>query len=373
MSQDIRDFVPASCRLLAFGEPTHQEPAFGQVRNELFARLVECGFRSIALETDRVAALAVNEFVQNGTGTLDEVMDGGFSHGFGNLDANRQLVAWMRDYNTNETAEQRLSFHGFDTPIEMASAPSPRCYLEFARDYLQLDIDLADLIGDDEQWSRAEAIMDPAASIGATVAAERLRVIADDMLTVLYARAPELIAATTRAEWVSAQTHLAAGLGLLRYHKQSADRQLDEPARISRMLAVRDAVMAQNLLDIHQAETPRGATFIFAQNRHLQRNPSNWTLAGMDLTWFSAGAIVGSLLGNRYRFIAGSLGRGQVLGLPDPDPDTYEGILSSHIATWGLAMPAALGPARTRTDTNHDYFPLDQATLADADTVLHIT
>ncbi|WP_324194371.1 hypothetical protein [Nocardia terpenica] len=93
MNQDIQDFVPASCDLLAFGEPTHQEPAFERVRNELFVRLVDCGFRSIAIETDRVAALIVNDFVRNGVGTFAEVMNEGFSHGFGKLDANRQLVA----------------------------------------------------------------------------------------------------------------------------------------------------------------------------------------------------------------------------------------------------------------------------------------
>ncbi|WP_324194370.1 erythromycin esterase family protein [Nocardia terpenica] len=241
----------------------------------------------------------------------------------------------------------------------MASAPSPRRYLEFARDYLKLDIDLAGLAGDDDRWSRTEAIMDPAASIGATPEAEQLRVIADDMLTMLYARAPELIAVTSRAAWFTAETHLTAGLGLLRYHKQSADRQPDETTRVSRMLAVRDALMAQNLLAIHRTEAPRGATFVFAQNGHLRRNPSNWRLAGMDLTWFGAGAIIASLLDNRYRFVAGSLGRSAALGLTDPTPDTYEGILSSRITTWGLTTPAALGPGRTRTDTHpeQDYFP----------------
>src|SRR5690242_17283331 len=70
MSQDIRDFLTPSTDLLAFGEPTHLEPAFGRVRNELFGQLAEQGFGSIALETDRVAALAVNDFVQEGTGNL---------------------------------------------------------------------------------------------------------------------------------------------------------------------------------------------------------------------------------------------------------------------------------------------------------------
>lgn len=364
----------ASCDVLALGEPTHQEPAFGLVRNELFVQLADRGFRSIALETDRVAALSVNDFVQEGIGRLAGVMSEGFSHGFGDLDVNRQLVTWMREYNRNQPPEERLTFHGFDTPTENTSAPSPRRYLEHARDYLQLDLDLASLAGDDERWSRMEAIMDPAMSIGATAEVETLRSVADDMLTTLDVRAPELIAATSHAEWLRARTHLTAGLGLLRYHKQAAQR-LDQSAQISRLLAIRDALMAQNLLDIRSAEARRGATLVFAHNLHLQRNPSTWRQADMDVNWSGAGTIMGSLLGEQYTFVVGSLGRSETLGLRAPEPDTYEGFLQSRIITWGLTTGITVAPARTRTDTTpqQGYFPLDQATLDAADAVLHIS
>ncbi|QUH06238.1 erythromycin esterase family protein [Saccharopolyspora erythraea] len=374
MSQDIREFAAAPCDLLAFGEPTHQEPAFGRVRNDLFAQLAGHGFRSIAIETDRVAALAVDDFVREGAGTLDTAMSEGFSHGSGDLDANRRLVAWMREHNQNRPPEERVAFHGFDAPTEMVSAPSPRCYLEHARRYLGFAVDLTSLLGDDQRWSRTEAVMDPAMSVGATADAERLRSIADDMLTSLYARAPELIAATSRAEWFRARTHLTAGLGLLRYHKQSAQR-IEQTARVSGQLAVRDAIMAQNLLDVRDSEARRGATFVFAHNRHLQRSLSNLRLGDLDLNWFGAGAIVGSLLGERYAFVAGSLGRSEALGLRDPDPDTYEGFLQRDTTTWGLTAATAITSARTRTDTTPEqgYFPLDQATLHAADAVLHIS
>ncbi|MGN5381863.1 erythromycin esterase family protein [Streptomyces lasalocidi] len=210
MTQDIRDFVTPSCDLLALGEPTHQEPAFGRVRNELFAQLVERGFRSVALETARVAALAVNDYVQGGAGSLDTVMQDGFSHGWGALAPNRQLVTWMRDHNRNRPPEERLVFHGFDTPSETYSAPSPRPYLEHARVYLDFDVDLTGLAGDDERWSRAEAVLDPAMSPGATAEAEKLRRVADDMSLSLHTRAPELIDATSRERWLRARTQLTS-------------------------------------------------------------------------------------------------------------------------------------------------------------------
>ena len=71
MTQDLRDFVTAAHRLVALGEPDHREPAFGSIRNELFAQLADAGFRSFALESDRVAAFAVDDYVQHGIGSLE--------------------------------------------------------------------------------------------------------------------------------------------------------------------------------------------------------------------------------------------------------------------------------------------------------------
>jgi erythromycin esterase-like protein len=359
MTQEIKNFLSPSTELLAFGEPTHQAPAFGYVRNKLFAELAGHGFRSIALETDRVAGLVVDDFVRAGVGTLDTAMSDGFSHGSGELDTNRQLVAWMREYNDGRPAEDQLAFHGFDASTENYSADSPRVYLEYARDYLGLDLDLKSLIGDDEQWNRTEAILDAAKSVGNSPEAAQLRVIADDLLVSLYSKAPELVAATSRADWYRAHTNLSAGLGLLRYHRQAA-KPMELGARIDGLMAARDALMAQNLLDLRSIEAERGPTFVCAHNFHLQRNSG-----------IGAGAIVGSLLGNRYSVVIGSLGRSQKLGLNEPEPDTFEGSLQRDITSWALTRTAS---GRTRTDTKPEqgYFPLEQETVDLADAILHI-
>ncbi|WP_067691386.1 erythromycin esterase family protein [Nocardia jejuensis] len=373
MSQDIRDFIPLSCELLGLGEPTHQEPAFGRIRNELFAQSAAYGFRSIALETDRVAALVVDDFVRNGIGTLDGAMSTGFSHEFGKLEANRQLVDWMRAYNADRQPQDRLSFHGFDIPTENTMAPSPRVYLEYARDYLGLDLDIATLAGADELWNRTEAILDASVSIGATAEAEQLRAIADDLLVELYARAPGLIAAGSRAEWSRAKTHLTAGLALLRYHRRAAER-LDQGARIGLLLATRDALMAENLLDIRRIEARRGKTVVHAHNLHLRRDSSSLDLGDARLEWSCAGAIVNAVAEGTYGVVVGSLGRSETLALADPAPGTYEASLRGRFATWGLAAPSSVGSGTTRTDTTppQGYFPLDRAIIDAADAVLHV-
>ncbi|MCR6481544.1 erythromycin esterase family protein [Amycolatopsis sp. OK19-0408] len=319
---DLTDFT---AELLAFGEPTHFEPAFARIRNELFARLAEHGFRSIALETDRVAAL-----------------DGEFTHGFGDLPANQQLLAWLREYN--ETAEEPLTFHGFDAPTEMFSAPSPRTYLEHARDFLRIDVDIAALTGDDERWSRSEAILDPAASPGASPEARELRVIADDLLMALDAR----VEPAARV----ARIHATAGLDLLRYHAASA-LPGDQDTRIARLAGARAVIMARNLLDIHASQP--GRTFVFAHNGHLGA---------------AAGAMVASRLGDRYAFIAGSLGHSEALGLGEPDPATYEGHLQRGTDVWRLTTELPAG--RTRADADYRYAPLTRELLDAADAILHV-
>ncbi|MFE3545308.1 erythromycin esterase family protein [Nocardia sp. NPDC059177] len=374
MSQEIESFVPTSCTVLALGEPTHREPGFALLRNELLARLVDHGFRSIALETDRVAALAVNDYVRGGPGTLDEVLRSGFTHGFGEQPANRELLTWLRAYNAGRPAAEQVTCHGFDATMETMSAPSPRRYLEFARDYLDLDLEIADLAGADDRWSRTEAVMDAAVSPGATAAADQLRVLADDLLVTLYSRAPERIEATSYTEWRRAAIHLTAGLGLLRYHRQAA-QPLDDAARWSRLSATRDALMAQNLLDIRTDEARRGPTLVYAHNLHLRRTASTMRMGPMDLTWAGAGEILGALLGEQYTVVLGSLGRSATLDLGDPAPGTYERALQDRTPTWGITRASAIGTADTRTDTTpyQGYFPLDPDTVAGAEAILHLS
>ncbi|WP_018348755.1 erythromycin esterase family protein [Longispora albida] len=375
MSQDIRNLVPDSCTLLGLGEPTHQEPAFGAVRNELFAQLADLGFRSIALESDRVAAFAVNDYVLHGAGTLDAVMREGFSHDFGALEANRRLVAWMREYNEDRPEADRLTFHGFDLPTENTMAPSPRSYLEYARDYLRLDtLDIAGVAGDDHRWSRDEAILDHTRSPGTTPEAARLHSIAEDLLTKLHARAPELIAHTSLAAWSRAKTHLDTALGLLHYHWQAA-QPLAQSDRIALLLTTRDTLMARNVLDIRTAEARRGPTMLFAHNLHLQRDASAWGSGDLSARWSGAGAILDAFQTESYFFVASSLGRSTTLNLGEPAPDTYEARLQARVTGWGLIPATELRPARTRTDTipQQGYFPLNEATVDGADLILHWT
>ena len=109
------------------GEPTHGVGHFLELRNDVFRCLVhDHGYRAIALETDIAAAEVVDEYVGGADLSLDQVMETGFSHGFGQAATNRALVSWLRDHNSGRPRLDQVRLYGFDAPLEMGGAPSPR-------------------------------------------------------------------------------------------------------------------------------------------------------------------------------------------------------------------------------------------------------
>lgn len=383
---------PSAPHLLGLGEPMHGEEAFPRLRNRMFRHLVEHeGYRSIALESSCLAGLTVDAFVAGGAGSLDDVMRQGFSHGWGASDANRDLVAWMREANRDRPPAERLRFFGFDAPTEITGADSPRWALTALHRYLatHLDADLlpcgadtiARLAGDDERWTDPAAALDPARSVGSSPEVTELRRVTDDLLALLMAESPRLVAATSRDDWWQASLQGRTAAGLLRYHAAMAD---PSPARMNRLMVVRATMMAGNLLAIADNQAQRGPTLVFANNSHLQKDRSRLRLApgwvpeeGRVLEWWSAGAIAGTHLGDGYAVITSALGAAPQHGIDPPPVDTLEGRLSalpdSHYLLAAEPLAAALagrdGGLRQRTG-NLNYSPLDPGSLDGTDAVI---
>src|SRR6266542_1095936 len=82
--------------LLGFAEALHGGEDILILRNRLFQHLVEAhGYSAIAIESSFPRAHIVNEYLAGrGPTSYEAVQDSGFSHGFGQLDANRELVEW---------------------------------------------------------------------------------------------------------------------------------------------------------------------------------------------------------------------------------------------------------------------------------------
>ncbi len=384
-------------RLLGLGEPMHGEEEFPRLRNRMFRHLIDReGYRSIAIESDCLAALTVDAYVAGGEGPLDAVMEGGFSHGFGGSGANRELVAWMREHNRDRPPADRLRFYGFDAPTEITGAASPREALAALHGYLAThleadslpcDLETIDrLVGDDERWTNPEAAMDPSRSVGASREAWELRLLADDLVALLTSESPRLVAAASEEDWWRACLHGRTAAGLLRYHAAMADGSGTRAAQISRLMARRDAMMYANLQAIATREARRGPTLVFARNGHLQKGRSGWQLpvgwGGGTVSWWSAGAIAAAQMGDRYAFLASALGSAAEQGLGVPSPDTLEGALyavvedrcifdSKRLAETVRGRSPKLTP-RTDASTNRGYAALDPDRLDGTDGVVFI-
>ena len=156
------------------------------------------------------------------------------------------------------------------------------------------------LCGEDARWTDEAAALSPAVSLGRTPQARELRVLADDLATLLRRQAPELV---TRPGFWEAELHARTATGLLRYHAVMAD-PAPTPTRVERMLALRDLLMADHLTAVADRERPRGPTLVFAHNSHLQRPRSEMRMLGETLGWWSAGAHLSLRLGTEYAFVA---------------------------------------------------------------------
>ena len=378
------DSLPQRPRLLALGEPTHGIDGLPRQRNRIFEHLVRHeGYRSIAVESDCLGGLIVDDFICGRTDSLDEAMKRGFSHGLGESEANTELVEWMAEQNQSREPEDKLRFYGFDAPTEMMYAFSPRAALLALHDFLHAHLDAVPhrretidaLLGEDDRWTNPDAAMDPAQSVGGSQDVARLRLIADNLGAQLVSQTPHLVAATSRDDWWRATLRARAAAGLLRYHAAMADAS---PERFGWLMRLRDAMMAENLLDIAAREARRGPTLVFAHNAHLQKDESSWdSMVGL-FTWWSAGAIAAVPLGDEYAVLAMAFGEAPERGLAIPAPQTVEGALAALPADGYVftakGLAEAVGRAAPRADHSPEqgYAPLDPGHLDGFDGVLFV-
>ncbi|HWQ67250.1 MAG TPA: erythromycin esterase family protein [Methanospirillum sp.] len=373
-----------SVRLLGLGEALHGGEEILLLRNRFFQHLVEVhGYRAIAIESSLPRARIVNEYISgNGPSSYEAVEHSGFSRGFRGMEGNRQLVEWMRQYNADPSHPVKLRFYGFDSPTDMTFTESPRKLLDFVILYLT-SIDhnagqeyrhrIEPLLGVDSDWENPAAMMDPTKSIGLSPAAAALRIEIEELITDMQIRSPELVAKSDHHRYGEAVRYASLARQLLTYHAAVAR---ESPWRVSRLLGIRDAMMADNLAYIVFQEQERGKVLAFAHNSHLKRGSEKWQL-GPDLcTWWMAGAHLTMMLGSRYAVIGSGIGISETQGIGKPEPGTLEALLTAvsgpvrFIPTHsGQGLPPGIVdlPVRSRSVKNSTYFPLTSQWCTDFD------
>ncbi len=374
--------------LLGLGEALHGGEDVLLLRNRLFQRMVQRhGYSAIAIESSFPRARAVNEYVAGrGPASYDALQDIGFSHGFGKLDANRELVEWMRQYNADPSHKVRLQFYGFDSPTEMMSSDSPRQLLHFVLDYLA-SIDSASgrehreridtLIGRDVDWENPAAAMDPTKSVGLSPEATALRIETEDLISELQVRRPELVAGSDEGRYLEAVQYAKVTRQLMNYHAVLALKSGDRAKRIVKGLGLRDVMMADNLEYIVSRERVRGKVLAYAHNSHLKRGKAEWQLGNDLLMWWPAGSHLSEMLGPPYAVIGTAVGISDKNGIVQPEAGTLEARLTAspgparfiptHLGLGLSASEIAALPTRSGSMKNQTYFPLTSQSFTDFD------
>ena len=370
-----------SVELLGFGEALHGGEEILLLRNRLFQRLAEThGYSAIAIESSFPRARLVNDYVSgSGPASYQEVQDAGFSHGFGQIEANRELVEWIRRYNADSSHPIQLRFYGFDIPGLQGGIASPSQTLHFVLDYLT-SIDsitgqefrqrIDALLGADFDWENPAAMADPTQSIGLSPAATALRIALEDLITELRLRRPELTAQSNPDRYAEAIHYAVVARELLNFHAASARPSSDLYARL---LGIRDAAMADNLAYIVGREHGRGKVLVFAHNSHLLRGKAVLPWA----VWRPAGAYLQEMFGPRYAVIGSAVGVSEANGIGQPEAGSLEARLTALPGTaafipthQGQGLPAAeiaALPIRSGNVRNPTYIPLTPRSFTDFD------
>lgn len=397
---DDRTFVPAVDRVLAsldpgvdvlaFGEALHGGEQILRLRNRLFQILVEKhGYTAIAIESSLPRSRMVEDYIHGrGPAKYDDLIDHGFGHGMGQLDANRALVEWIRTYNLAPEHLVKVSFYGFDIPSGTMGIASPRAVFTSILDYFAItDAPAAALhrkkiegiLGEDAAWENPAVYLDPSKSIALSPSAVALRVATEDLIAELRSRRPELVAAQGAPAYREALHYAGIARDLLSFHAAMGLRKPGQSPAV--VLGTRDASMADNLIYIAERERPRGKLFVFAHNSHLQRGQASWPGQKYwgtedDCRWWPAGAHLADILGPRYAVIASAVGVSEENGIAPPEPGTLEERLNSlgqassflplrHLSLAGL-------PTRTGSTKNPTYVPLNPQAARNFDYIAHI-
>jgi erythromycin esterase len=341
---DLRPFCEIAGRapVLALGEPGHGAHQPLALRNRVFAYLVEhCGFTAIALETSFTESRAVHDYVAGGSGNAADLTRRSLSWGFGDYAENTELVEWMHDYNRHARGRRAIQFYGIDLSgaDNDSGFPHPEIALHAVVEYVRA----AAPARSHELLPDLAPVLDRISTIGYAALARRHDPALDSALQSLQRFLSEnsrtLLRSSTRSQYDWAVRGLAVASRLR--DMLSLDVEAERPGApmppdTYRLVNVRDAAMADNVLWVQQEEGSQGRTLVFAHNAHVMNAASR---GGIWSVFSEAPRMMGqhlrSALGNSLVIIGTSAARSGD-GLPAGPPS--ENNVEAALAKVGLPL-----------------------------------
>jgi erythromycin esterase len=392
--------------LLGFGEGLHGGDELFTLRNRFFQRLVAAhGFRAITIEIADTNARLVDDYISGrGPATYEAIQDSGFSYGAGLYAGNRELVEWMKQYNSDPAHAQKLRFYGSLPSQQGDTTESPRRALELVLTYFQ-SVDAAaaarhreiikPLVGADADWEGPAAaiqkeimarlmaklqgkapaenyVPDAALAFGISPRAQALRLAVENLAFELRLRQPELVASSDRGSFNDALHDLFVARNILALHSALARGE-----SLGNLVSMRDAMAGEHMVYIAEREG-RGKVMLHLHNAHLRRTK---TTLSYYIFW-PTGAHLEQLFGTRFAVIGSAVGASEANFIGAPEPGSLEARLLARqsdcfLPTWrARRLPeGALAALPVRTGAARPYVPYDPLSpqgVADLDGILFL-
>lgn len=284
------DRIVGDARIVALGEATHGTAEFFRMKHRLFEYLVEKkGFTVFAFETNWPAAEAVNRYVRTGEGTAGDALKAIF--GVWQTREIRDLVEWMRRYNSTAGRTRLLSFTAFDMQDPETAA---KCVTEAVSSLGGADRDRIrrayDGVGG--LFDR----IDPAFTTNPLSPDERARFRANaaDALELVEQRREALLRVLAPSEYGRAR----------RCATIVAQASMPDADTTARIVNARDMAMADNVRWLAEEAFPGEKIALWAHNGHVAAAPS---AVGTHM-----GQHLRKAFGQQMRVVGFALDRGDV-------------------------------------------------------------
>jgi erythromycin esterase len=118
-------------KIVGLGEATHGTREFFQMKHRIFQYLVEHhNHKAFGFEADFAECIYLNNYVTKGEGDLLNLMKTYMHFWTWRTEEVRELLEWMKNYNTGKNDEEKIHYFGFDCQFTILHPSLIREYLE---------------------------------------------------------------------------------------------------------------------------------------------------------------------------------------------------------------------------------------------------
>lgn len=374
--EDLQGLRPLleSTRVVALGEPLHGAHEPLALRNRLFEFLVEeLGYTAIAVETGFTEAWAVDDYVLGRTSD-PSVAQRVFHHEPETWAENRQLIDWMREYNSRPSTTRPIRFYGFDLSGSRSyQIGAPRIAIDAALEYIdRVDAALANRFRKDlapllpRFNSDGYAKLEPAERNALTVTLSSL-------VMALRRERWALIAETGPSDYERAYREALVAQGVDAFLRATSATPPDW-----RSASVRDELMASHVEWILRREGEESRVFVFTHNLHVRVSPFWPSASPENDAVISMGQYLRPTLREELVVIGTTFGGGRDGDeklYERADPASVDGLLGRiDVPLFGLKVRSTWIPEDVRAELgsfrrkrqNHQYGEVDVTTAFDA-------